>query len=139
MFAAQWIGNEAQGNVGGGLFYDEASGTSAGRFATYGAATRVLQVSFATPKQGPPVMAGAFAGVGFSGFLTNARSVNQLSGPFQTSTLNVGVGPFKFSASLSTGGGIWELSFGPPFAGVGAGLSVSSVVTNTVTSNGGCH
>lgn len=50
-------------------------------------------------------MAGAFAGVGFSGFLTNARSVNQLSGPFQTSTLNVGVGPFKFSASLSTGEG----------------------------------
>jgi len=36
-------------------------------------------------------MAGAFAGVWLSGFLTNARSADQLSGPFGTTTFNVGV------------------------------------------------
>ena len=34
VFAVQWVGNEAQGNAGGGLFYDESSGLSDGGFAT---------------------------------------------------------------------------------------------------------
>jgi len=140
VFAAQWIGNEAQGNVGAGLFYDEGSRFSGGGFATYAAATRVGPVSAATPSQGPPVMVGAYAGGGFSAFLTNARSADQLSGPFQTRTVNVGFGPYRFSASLATGGGIWEFAFGPPFAGVSApGASFSNIVTNTKTSGQSCR
>jgi len=52
VFAAQWIGNEAQGNVGTGAFYNEGSGFSSGGFATYAAATRVGPVSYATPNRG---------------------------------------------------------------------------------------
>lgn len=65
VFAAQWIGNEAQGNVGGGLFYDESSGLSGGRFGTYGAATRVLPVSFATPNRGRQLWLEHSLGSGF--------------------------------------------------------------------------
>lgn len=83
---------------------------------------------------------GAYAGAGPFAFVTNATSVNQLSGHFATTTLNVGVGPVKFSLQLSTGNGIWEFSVGPPIPVVspGIGFSVSHITTETCTTGGAC-
>ncbi len=74
-------------------------------------------------------------------FVTNARSVQQLTGLFTTLTLNVGAGPVKFSAQLSFGGGIWQFSVGPPVPYVSFGTpsaSTTKVTTRTVTTKTGC-
>jgi hypothetical protein len=99
-------GADAQGSLGGGVFLDEYSGVPEGALVSYATTanfgSRVLQYQLNTA---PPGVVGAYAGVGFSGMVTNARSADQLSGPFTTRSVNVGIGPFRFSASLSTGGG----------------------------------
>jgi hypothetical protein len=83
---------------------------------------------------------GAYAGAGPSVTFTNARSVQQLSGPFTTLSFNLGVGPVKGSLQLSYSNGIYEFSIAPPipFVSPGIGLSLSKVTTNTVTTKSGC-
>jgi hypothetical protein len=63
-------------------------------------------------------------------FLTNAQSAQELTGPFTTDSLDIGVGPFQTGFQLSYGGGIWQFGWSPPFAGLTFGLSYSEVVTN---------
>jgi hypothetical protein len=93
----------------------------------------------AAPSQSvQPGIFGAYAGAGGSIFFTNARSVQQLSGPFTTYSLNVGVGPVKFSVQYATGGSINVLSIGPPYAGASIGGSITRTVTNTATQKRGC-
>jgi hypothetical protein len=73
-----------------------------------------------------PWAVGAYAGVGGGGFLTNAKKVGDLSGPFKQWNLNT---PW-FSLSFGWSSGTWIFSgtFGP--GGVG---SVSGYPTGTVT------
>ncbi len=129
------------GSVAGGLFYGSGNGFSAGALASGGTAAYALGNAAGAPTQtGQPFSLGAYAGAGPNITVTNARSVQQLGGPFTTLTLNVGVGPVKGSVQLSFANGIFELSVGPPIPVVapGIGLSVSKVVTNTVTTKTGC-
>lgn len=132
-------GVTATGSVAGGLFYGSGNGFSAGASATGGAAAYALgNVAGAPTQTGQPFSLGAYAGVGPSVTVTNARSVQQLSGLFTTWTLNVGFGPISGSLQLSYGSGIWEFSVGPPIAAPGVGGSLSKVTTNTVTTKTGC-
>ena len=55
-----------------------------------------------------------------------------------TYSLNVGLGPARFSAQLALGGNIWDLSLSVGPMGATYGLSGSRVTTNTVTSRGVC-
>jgi RHS repeat-associated protein len=133
------FGGMSTGSVGGGLFSSRTN-ISAGRFTSGGAA--IFGGPFATgapqQTQGTTVAAGAYLGAGLSVFITNARSVQQLQGPFATYTFNVGAGPIKFSAQFSTANGIWQASFGPPipYLSPGIGVSFSKMTTDTCTAWG---
>ncbi|MGH9433747.1 MAG: RHS repeat-associated core domain-containing protein [Terriglobia bacterium] len=127
------------GSVGAGLFYGSGTGASGGAFASGGAAAYALGLVTAVPNQNvQPVSLGAFAGGGASIFFTNARSVQQLSGPFTAYSLNVGLGPVKFSVQYASAGSISVISIGPPYAGLSIGASATRVVTNTMTQQRGC-
>ena len=129
------------GSGGVGLFYGSGDGFSTGASATGGTAAYALGNVAAAPTQGgQPFSLGAYAGIGPSITVTNARSVQQIGGPFTAWTLNVGFGPVKGSLQLSYGGGIWEVSLGPPvpYAAPGFGGSISKVTTNTTTTKTGC-
>lgn len=132
-------GATASGSGGGGLFYDSKTGFSDGLFATGAAVPNFFSHVAAAPSQSvQPGILGAYAGAGGSIFITNAGSVQQLSGPFTTYSLNVGVGPYKFSVQYASGGSIKVLSIGPPYVGVSIGASITRIVTNTVTQQRGC-
>jgi hypothetical protein len=124
------FGAAKTGSYGGGQFFSSNTGANQGTFTT---------------NPGPISSSSAYlasASGGASVFLTNAQSVQQLAGPFTTDSLDVGLGPYQFGAQLSYGGGIWQFSFSPPFAGLTVGLSVSQTTTNTVVnsqSSNGCH
>lgn len=125
------------------MFYQPGKGVSAGGTVTGGAVLYAGKHKLGAPKQdqGRTTNLGAYAGAGPFAFLTNATTVNQLSGHFATSTLNVGVGPVKFSLQFSTGNGIWEFSVGPPIPVIspGIGFSVSHITTETCTTGGTCY
>ena len=110
-------------------------------FASGGTAAYALGYVAGAPTQtGQPFNLGAYAGAGPNVTFTNARSVQQLGGPFTTWTLNVGFGPVKGSLQLSYSNGVWELSVGPPvpYVSPGIGGSLSKVTTNTVNTKTGC-
>ena len=130
------------GSASGGLFYGSGNGVSAGAAASGGTAAYALgNVAGAPTQTGQPFSLGAYAGAGPNITFTNARSVQQLAGPFKTLTLNVGFGLVKGSLQLSFANGIWEFSIGPPvpFVSPGVGGSVSKVTTNTITTKTGCR
>lgn len=131
-------GAAATGSAGGGVFYNPQSGFSGGAFAGGGATAYAGGSNVGAPAQSGPGVLLASAGGGGGVFVTNAQYVSQLSGPFTNYSLNVGFGPFQFSAQLALGGNIWEASLSPPRAGVTFGLSASRVTTNTVTTAGNC-
>jgi len=121
------------------VFYKPGKGVSTGATATGGAVAYAGKHDAAAPKQDRPARnLGASAGAGAFVFVTNATSASQLSGHFQTRTLNVGYGPAQFTIQLSTGKGIWELSISPPYGGASIGGSVSSITTETCSTPGGC-
>lgn len=135
-----WVaGASAAGSAGAGMFYNPGSGFSGGGFAGGGATAYGLGSNVGTPtQQSSPGVLGASAGGGLSGFLTNAQSVSQLSGPFTVYSFNLGFGPAQFSAQLAIGGNIWEASLSAGPMGATFGLSGSRITTNTVTSRGNC-
>jgi RHS repeat-associated protein len=125
-------GAGAQGQVGGGFFSSGFfNNPNVGAFASGGALAGSPWGGYGNPS-GKGSALGGSVGFGASGFVTNATCVGQLAGPFTTVSVNVGVGPFKFSAQYAYSGGIWMLSFGPPFGGGTWGLSGSVYQTNTV-------
>ncbi len=133
-------GAAAQVSTGAGAFVDANGNVSTGDYVSGGAVAYAGNAVAGAPRQdSQPRVLGAAVGGGFSGFLTNAQSVHQLSGHFRSITANVGIGPFQISVNVSFGNGIWQASFSPPVAGVTAGLSVTDITTNTETSGGGCH
>ncbi len=121
-------GATVNASVGGGLFYDSKTGFSAGLFATGAAVANFFSHVAAAPSQSvQPGILGAYAGARGGIFITNARSVQRLSGPFTTYSLNVGVGPYKFSVQYASGGSVNVLSVGPPLAGVSIGGSITRI------------
>jgi RHS repeat-associated protein len=135
-------GATATGSAGVGLFQDSNKGISAGAFATGGAAAYALNRVAGAPQQmKQPLSFLAYAGAGLGLVVTNARSVQQLGGPFNTATINVGLGPVTGAVQVSWAGGIWEVSITPPipYINPGIGVSGSLVTTNTVTTASGCH
>ena len=129
------VGAGGTGSVGYGGFYDPDTGTgSDGVFASGGAFAAGPCGSASFPNvPGRKGAAGGFAGVGGGIFLTNAPNVGALGGPFDTYTVNVGVGPLQFSVQFGYSDGIGILSV---TAGPGAGLSASEYPTTTVTAPG---
>jgi hypothetical protein len=135
------FGIAATGNAGGGLFYGNGNGFSAGAQISGGAAGYAGgSVAGAPSQSGQPFSFGAYAGASPTVTFTNARSVQQLSGPFTTWTLNLGSGPVTGSLQLSYSNGIWEFSIGLPVPRVspGIGASVSKLTTQTATTKTGC-
>jgi RHS repeat-associated protein len=94
-------GASSTGGVGAGAFHNRGggftSGYSAGAFASGGATTYAGSHVIGIPQQSSSTVfaLGAYAGAGTNLFVTNAASVQQLSGPFTTLSVNVGVGVAK--------------------------------------------
>ena len=141
-FGNGFAGLTATASAGAGLFHDQNTGFSVGGFAEGGAAGYTGPQATGSPvQQGQPVVIGKYAGIGPSLWVSNATSVQQLSGPFSTWTFNVGVGPVKGSLQLSYADGIWALSYGPPVPYVSVstvGVSFDKLTTTTVTTTSGC-
>jgi hypothetical protein len=75
---------------------------------------------------------GTGAGAGGGLYVSNARSNEDLAGPF--STFNVGIG--IYTASFSHGGGVWDLNLG---VAKSIGLSASHYTTYTFPINDTCR
>ncbi|WP_413415557.1 RHS repeat domain-containing protein [Sphingomonas sp. Sphisp140] len=129
-------GAAVNASAGVGAFYSDKAGASVGGFASGGAAAYAGSNSVSAVAGSRPVVVGASGGAGVSVFITNAQSANQLSGPFDTYSLNVGFGPFQGTISLSVGGGIYQISASPPGAGLTFGASTSKITTTTVATKG---
>lgn len=73
---------------------------------------------------------GAFVGIGAGGFVSNATTLADLEGPFDTTSLDVSAFPFpyKFSFQLAYSGDIWMASL---TFGAGEGMAASRFVTRT--------
>jgi RHS repeat-associated protein len=134
--AAPLAGVTATGSVGGGLFYERGTGLSTGLMAAYGAAAYYAGTNVGAPTQSFPINYGGFAGMGPYIGLTSGHSIKKVEGPFETVTVNVGVGILKGSLQFSYGAGIWEFLISPPAGPIspGFGFSVSEVTTTTITS-----
>jgi RHS repeat-associated protein len=125
--------------VGGGMFLDSRTGLSDGLFAGgVNLMYALAHISGSPAQTAQPSVIGASAEAGVSIFFTNARSVQQLSGPFTTYAINVGFGPAQSSIQLASAGSIWMASFSPPGAGVAMGGSYTQAVTNTISQQRGC-
>jgi len=122
------VGVEANGSAVATLSAS-SKGVSAGVAASGGAVAYDGNHVAATPTQDPkPLVGGAYAGGGVTVMVSNAASSNQLSGPFQTISGNVGGGQGA-SVSLSfdhNGTFVLQVTLGP-----GLGLSAWSITTNT--------
>ena len=73
-------------------------------------------------------IAGAYAGVSAGIFLTN-MTIEELSGFSPSWNMNIGIGPFRGSFSISSESGLWSFSGG---GGPGAYGSISRYCTATV-------
>ncbi len=128
------IGAGATGSAGAGIFWGGSSGTTLGGFAGLGAFAGGpgWGISLApSPRGGTTVAGGAFAGWGGGAFFTSATDASQLSGPFDTYSFNLGVGPIKVSGQFGIacdGTGIGSLTYGR-----GGGVSGSGYPTSAKT------
>ena len=138
----------ATGSVGGGVFNNSflgfmanlispemapfIPGNTAGAFASGGAfAGTKSAVPCPNGYKTPPFAFGGTGGVGGGGFITNARTVSDLGGPFDTGSLNLPFIGLQVSwGHADDGAFIWSLS---AEMGKSAGASVSSYPTTTAT------
>jgi RHS repeat-associated protein len=133
-------GASSTGGVGAGAFHNSGSGFSGGLFGSGGATAYAGSHIAGAPTQTSSTFSlGAYVGAGANFFFTNAGGAQQLSGPFTTVSINVGIGVANLGVQLSFGGGIYQLSVTPPLASVGIGAAGSVVTTNTVATHAGCH
>jgi RHS repeat-associated protein len=134
------LGATATGSASFGIFANSNTGVSLGGFAGGGATAYAGQGVVGAPNQQVhPVVAGAYAGLGPSIWISNAGSAQQLKGPFTTASINVGAGLLKGSLQLSFGGGVWQLSFGPPVLSAGTPSASISMLTTQTTATSGCQ
>jgi RHS repeat-associated protein len=140
------IGAGGTSSVGTGVFFDGIH-PSGGSFASGGAMAGGPGWGVSAPScpNNKNWIAGAYAGVGVNVFLTNAKNVKDLAGPFKTFSAQGGwilkAGGIQMSIGKNNAGEtIWIFSYGGPFgvpSGVGFGASMSNYNTNTVTKGGG--
>ena len=146
-------GAGATGSLGGGFFFNGLNpfdNPSVGGFASGGAFAGGPgwgKSAPSCPSKNNWVLLG-FGGGGLNVVVTNANNVLDLSGPFNTFSLNAGWGLQVLSLQLSIGQNaagktIWEFSYGGPLGpfptGGGYGVSLSEYNTYTVTTSGrGC-
>ncbi len=121
----------AGGNVavGAGVFWGGPAGVNTGALASGGAFARESPgvVSLKCPNYNQtPWALGAYAGVGGGGFLTNAKKVADLAGPFKQWNLNTPFGSITFG--WSDGTRIVGIVAGPGDVG-----DVSGYPTTTIT------
>jgi hypothetical protein len=124
-------GAGATAAAGAGLFYDGGRSVHPGAYAGAGAFAGGGEQAAKAPHTADAVgVLGVFAGIGVGIFVTNAASAEQLGGPAQTYSCNVGIGPVKLSVQL----GISDSTYaGAVSVGPGIGLDVSRYPTQTVT------
>jgi RHS repeat-associated protein len=132
-------GGGGTGAIGSGLFMDGNTGglssgtfTSSGAFAGDPVSSSISNVTACDINQ-KPFAVGAFGGLGGGIFVTNADSVNDLSGGGNTFSINLSVGPLQGSIQLgygSSGKGSLSITVGP-----GYGASVSGYPTDTQVRN----
>ncbi len=138
-------GAGATGSVGVGGFYNQqAGGFSAGAFAS-GGATAYWGHHVASAPSSPNCnnnwVVGAYAGGGAFVGITNAKNVQDLSGPFKTYSFNIGWGPLNLSIQFSIGQNaagqtIGSFTYGGPLgfpSGGGFGAAASEYHTYTTT------
>ena len=90
-------GTSATGSVSGGYFRDGGAGAFASGGAFAGSpAGGVSAVQDPNNANNPGVVVGASVGVGAGGFITNADTVGDLSGPFETVNVNLVVVSFQY-------------------------------------------
>jgi RHS repeat-associated protein len=135
------VGAAAMGSVAAGVS-GSSSGASAGGSASGGAFANAGNSVVGVPNQNqvkPLFIAGAAAGAGVGGYITNAGSNSQLSGPF--ATFGVDLGFFvNISLTLSvgtnnSGSTVWQLS---GTGGYGFGALVYVGTTTTAASGQTC-
>ena len=107
-----------------------SEGASLGRYVSGGAAAGGPGAAVGYPSQtGQPVaVGGAYAGLGYGIFVTNAGSVSQLAGSFWGWNLDImGFG----SVALEYSGGVWicSISDGPAIGAAGSGYPTTTKVT----------
>jgi hypothetical protein len=123
------LGIGVNGSIGSGLFFGGPTGFDFGGFASGG--------YYAPGRKGG--VGGAYAGAGPAVFLTNATSVDQLKGPFDTFT--VGIGEPGLGLGISGALGVdWENKTFILSVGISGGATVSPVSgsrfeTNAVTTS----
>ena len=121
-------GAGATGSFGDGVFFGGEKGVNSGAFLSGGYfknfSSYESESGVCTGQK--PFVFGASAGVGGGGFLTNANSVEDLSGPFDTYSLNIPGVSLQFG--YSNGIGIASAIVGPSL-----GLNFSGYPTTTVT------
>jgi len=121
------------GATGTGVFWGGPKGVTGGAWADAGGFAGTGTRGLAFPRtRAPHAVAGAYAGIGAIGWLTNANSVNELAGPFHNININAGIGPIRGSLQIAWSNGIVVVSIGPPGLGLGAGASISSYDTCAV-------
>jgi RHS repeat-associated protein len=127
-------GGGATGSVGGGVFWGGQQGLNLGAFASGGAFVGGPGYGASAPNAQPggtTAVARAAAGVGGGVFLTNATSAGELSGPFNTYSINTPIGSVQFGVSGSTW--IFSATCGVPPCGIGTPtFAISTYPTNTV-------
>jgi RHS repeat-associated protein len=124
------VGVGGQGGIGLGYFFGGPTGASADAFGELGWFDGGPGAGLGYPGDSGGAV-GISAGYGISGFITSADSVDDLAGAFQVASINVGLGPFKFSFQYAWSDDQWLMAFGPPLLGQTWGLSASIYDTYT--------
>jgi hypothetical protein len=126
------FGGGGTASAGGGVFGGGRQGLNVGGFASTGGFVggAGYGASYPAPLPGGTTgVAGAYAGVGAGGFITNATSAADLKGPFSTYSINTPIGSIQLGRSGSTW--IFSVTCGVPPCGIGAGGAASTYPTNT--------
>jgi hypothetical protein len=119
-------------NLNGALTMSD-TGITTGLVDNHGAVSAGEYSSIGTTQGEKPTIAGAAAGVSLTAFVSNAKSIFDLEGPFQTATYNLGVISFQYSTDGSTN--VFSVSAGPA---VGASYTNWTTET-TVGCISGCN
>jgi len=119
--AGMGSGGAIQANSGVGLFGGGNNGINVGGYTASG--------SFAGEARSNQFVIGATAGLGVGGFISNAKSAQQLLGPFDTWTLNLPIVSFQYASD----GSIWTAGMS---LGKSWGISFSRYPVTTTTACG---
>jgi hypothetical protein len=132
-------GFAATGSGGPVGCYDTNEGVSAGGFLQGGAFLNGFSgQQYGEHAEAGNTAAGAFYGGGAGPFVSNAKTPEDLAGPFDTVSLDVSlvIVPIKISVQVGVSGNIWMTSL---TAGPGEGLAASRLVTTTLVAWVGQH